>query len=107
MSTIAREGHCGLVLILLALEFVERRVIGVVLRCLGHVALGRDLRPEIAGLYQHDMNAERARLKPQALAYAFQDEFARTIKPSERQPNDARQGAYIADVAAASGAQQR
>jgi hypothetical protein len=50
---------------------------------------------------------ERARLKPQALAYAFQDEFARTIKPSERQPNDARQGAYIADVAAASGAQQR
>jgi hypothetical protein len=32
-------------------------VIGVVLRCLGHVALGRDLRPEIAGLYQHDMNA--------------------------------------------------
>jgi hypothetical protein len=57
VSTIAREGHCGLVLILLALEFVERRVIGVVLRCLGHVALGRDLRPEIAGLYQHDMNA--------------------------------------------------
>jgi hypothetical protein len=33
-----------------------------VLRGLGHAALGRDLRAEVAWLHEHDVNAKRARL---------------------------------------------
>ena len=52
-------GRSGFVLVLLALEFVERRAIGAVLRGLGHAALGRDLRAEVAWLHEHDVNAKR------------------------------------------------
>jgi hypothetical protein len=56
------RGLSGFVLVLLALEFVERRAIGAILRGLGHAALGRDLRAEVAWLHEHDVNAKRARL---------------------------------------------
>ena len=47
--------------------------------------------------------SERARLKPQAFANAFQGEFARAIKPAEREPDDAGQRAD--DVAATASTQ--
>jgi hypothetical protein len=60
--TARRATGSGVGSVLLALEFVERCAIGAVLRGLGHAALGRDLRAEVAWLHEHDVNAKRARL---------------------------------------------
>src|ERR1700730_14812706 len=42
-----------------------------------------------------------------AFVHAFQGEFARAIKPAERQPDDVGQGADVDDVAAVASAQRR